>query len=127
MYRPCPAPTFKPATTAECLARGRAGALVLALLAIAWVITLGSAVILCRIRQLRFRMQHCRQGNTDGTIDLGFTLGGWVDATPQIRRAIVWRDHRGEFPFSELEAGGLWTRIEAAIAALGGCDRVPAA
>ncbi len=106
MYRPCLAPTFKPSTTAECIARGLTGALMIALLAIAWVITFGSPTILCQIRQLRFRMQHCRRGNTDRTIDLGFTVGGWVDATPEIRDAIIWREHGGARGFSA------WTREE---------------
>jgi len=106
MYRPCLAPTFKPSTAAECIVRALTGVLLLALLAIAWVFTLGSPAILCQIRQLQFRIRHCRQGNTDRTIDVGFTLGGWLAATPSIRDAIVWRDQAGERSYSS------WTREE---------------
>jgi hypothetical protein len=106
MYRPCLAPTFKPATAAECVVRALTNVLVLALLAIAWVFTLGSPAIRCQICRVRFRMQRCRQGNTDGTIALCFSVSEWVRATPQIRDVIVWHDHDGEHPFSS------WTREE---------------
>lgn len=91
MYRPCYAPTFRPRSALDCALYAIRGAFLLALLAILLIITFGSQGILCRMRQVAYRMRHCREGNSDPAIDIGFTLDRWIRETPRIRSAIIWR------------------------------------
>ena len=91
MYRPCYAPTFRPGSALDCALYAIRGAILLALLAMLLIITFGSQGILCRMRQVGYRMRHCREGNSDPAIDIGFTLDRWIRETPRIRSAIIWR------------------------------------
>jgi hypothetical protein len=53
--------------------------------------SLGSEGVMCLIRKTRFRINHCREGNDDPRLDIGFTLDRWIRETPRIRSAIIWR------------------------------------
>lgn len=91
MYRPCYAPTFSPSSPLDCALLHIRLSILLAYLVLALLITFGSERIMCRIRQTQFRMRHCREGNRDPAIDLGFTLDRWIRETASVRSAIVWR------------------------------------
>ncbi len=70
MKNPCYAPVFEGSSGLECFLRAIRWAFLLVALILLLVITFGSPGILCLIRQTAFRIQHCRQGNADPTINL---------------------------------------------------------
>jgi hypothetical protein len=43
----------------------------------------------CRIKQVRFQLAHCREGNRNPNIDLDLDIGGWLADHPTIASAIV--------------------------------------
>ncbi len=101
MYRPCYAPVFAPSSALDCALQHIRLSVLLVFLVIALLITFGSERIMCLIRQTRYRMEHCREGNNDPAIDLGFTLDRWIRETPPLRAAIIWRpDDTTALPYS---------------------------
>ena len=66
----CYAPVFEGSSALNCFLSAIANLFVLIVLIILLILTFGSSGILCRIRQIQFRMRHCRQGNSDPTIPL---------------------------------------------------------
>ena len=70
MSTPCYAPVFKPRSALECVVQAIVAALTLPFLILALLLTFGNPAVLCQIRRLLFRVQHCRSGNADATIDL---------------------------------------------------------
>lgn len=70
LKRPCYAPTFQGSSTLYCIIFAILGVVLLAGLLLLLILTLGSDGIMCMIRQLLFRMQYCRVGNSDSGIDL---------------------------------------------------------
>lgn len=44
----------------------------------------------CVLRQLLFRMNNCRDGNSDPNLILSINFGAWISARPNIANAIVW-------------------------------------
>ena len=91
MYRPCYAPVFPASSAVDCALQNIRLAILLVFLILILIVTFGSEGILCLIRKTQFRMRHCREGNDDPRIDLGFTLDRWIERTPRIRNAIIWR------------------------------------
>ena len=91
MYRPCYAPVFPASSAVDCALQNIRLAILLVFLILILIVTFGSEGILCLIRRTQFRMRHCREGNDDPRIDLGFTLDRWIERTPRIRNAIIWR------------------------------------
>ncbi len=91
MYRPCYAPLFAPSSADQCRLNQARSVLLLTILIILLILTFGSEGIMCRIRDVLYRMRHCREGNENPRIDIGFTLDRWLRETPRIRDAIVWR------------------------------------
>lgn len=67
----CYAPVFKGSSAFGCLIFSIINVFILLILYIILIFSLGSGAILCQIRQLQFRLKHCRQGNSDPTIPLG--------------------------------------------------------
>lgn len=67
----CYAPVFKRSSAFACLIFSIINLLILLILYILLIFSLGSRAILCKIRQIQFRIKHCRQGNSDPTIPLG--------------------------------------------------------
>lgn len=90
-YRPCYAPLFRPSSALDCALLQLRYALLLIVLIVLYAVTFGSPGFLCMIQQTAYRMRHCREGNDDPTLDIGFTLDRWIRETPRIRDAIVWR------------------------------------
>ena len=70
MSEPCYAPVFEGASVFTCIYRQISYYLKLISLYIAYILSFGSESILCRIRQLQFRIDHCRKGNSDPEYDL---------------------------------------------------------
>ncbi len=91
MYRPCYAPVFPPSSPLDCALLQIRLRILLVFLILALLITFGSERVMCRIRQTQYRIRHCREGNNDPRIDIGFTLDRWIRETPAIRSAIIWR------------------------------------
>ncbi len=91
MYRPCYAPVFPASSAVDCALQNIRLTILLVFLILILIVTFGSEGILCLIRKTQFRMRHCREGNNDPRIDLGFTLDRWIERTPRIRDAIIWR------------------------------------
>jgi len=74
MYRPCYAPVFPASSAIDCALLHIRLAILLVFLILLLLVTFGNEGVMCLIRRTQFRMQHCREGNDDPRIDLGFTL-----------------------------------------------------
>jgi hypothetical protein len=68
---PCYAPVFEGSSPLTCLLLSILYLLLLLALIVVLIFTLGNRAVLCAIRQLQFRLKHCRNGNTDPSIPLG--------------------------------------------------------
>lgn len=91
MYRPCYAPVFPASTSSRCALNRIRLILLLIVLVMLLVFTFGSEGVMCLIRQTAYRLRHCRDGNDDPRLDIGFTLDRWIRETPRVRNALIWR------------------------------------
>lgn len=70
MSEPCYAPTFEGSSFFHCLAIRITYAMQLLITIVQLVVTLNTETFGCKYKQLRFRMDHCRAGNSDPGINL---------------------------------------------------------
>lgn len=70
MAKVCYAPVFEGSSAIACFFKNILYLFILIMLIIIFVISFGNQTILCSIKQTIFRIQHCREGNSDGGINL---------------------------------------------------------
>jgi len=106
MAKQCFAPVFEGASRCVCALKVLVYMLQLIALLILLIITLGSSAVLCMIKGVIFRMQHCREGNADPYIDLN--LSSYERHVQAFRReydkSAEWEqwmfDNRGRFEYA---------------------------
>jgi len=72
MNKPCLAPIIGGSSIFVCSFKSLIYLILMVFLVIVFILTFGSSKVLCKIRQLLFRIKHCRSGNSDPNIDLRF-------------------------------------------------------